>query len=323
MLQAWYSPGLSWTVILTPLEWLYRCVIKCRFRQRQVCQNNPPIIVVGNITVGGTGKSPVVQTLVNWLQSSGLKAGVLTRGYGAQSAQGPILVEAKTPVALIGDEAKMLSLNCTCPIVVDSVRPRGLIYLQQNCQVDVVICDDGLQHYALPRDFEIVVVDGDRLFGNGRCLPVGPLREPTSRLNSAHLILQNGGSQTVSEDVFSLEPQCWVNLKTGEKINLDQLDRSVRYQAVAAIGHPERFFKTLQSLAVEAQGVANPDHHAFTQDDFKFSESSPVLMTEKDAVKCVDFAKDNWWYLKVSAQLSDAALAKVAKLLPNRSAPAK
>ena len=207
----------------------------------------------------------------------------------------------------------------------DAVQGRG--HLRQMA-LDIIavglgICDDGLQHYALPRDFEIVVVDGDRLFGNGRCLPVGPLREPTSRLNSAHLILQNGGSQTVSEDVFSLEPQCWVNLKTGEKINLDQLDRSVRYQAVAAIGHPERFFKTLQSLAVEAQGVAYPDHHAFTQDDFKFSESSPVLMTEKDAVKCVDFAKDNWWYLKVSAQLSDAALAKVAKLLPNRSAPAK
>jgi len=239
---------------------------------------------------------------------------VISRGYGAGTTQFPLAVQPNTDAEACGDEAKMLAQTCGCPVVIDPNRPAALDYLAKHHEVNVVVSDDGLQHYALARDFEIVVIDGQRMFGNGHCLPVGPLREPVSRLAQVDLVLQNGG-EAQDYPIFDLEPVAWVNVATNEEITLDKLNSAHQYMVVAGIGNPQRFFSTIERIGLSITPCSFPDHHTFTAGDFQGFHDLPVLMTEKDAVKCCDFARENWWFLKVRAELPNEAQELLTKFI--------
>ncbi|WP_390517063.1 tetraacyldisaccharide 4'-kinase [Halioxenophilus aromaticivorans] len=321
---SWYQDKPGWTQILAPLECLYRRVVATRFQRRIKQLNSPPVIVVGNISVGGTGKTPCVQALVLWLRSQGLRPGIISRGYGSQSEQFPLAVDADTDVTLSGDETKMLALACQCPVVIDPNRKQALLYITEHFDVDIVISDDGLQHYGLPRAIEIAVIDGKRGLGNKHCLPVGPLREPEQRLTQVDLVLQNGLSTTGeplynNAVVFTLTPVHWVNVKTGERLPLQSLTANGSLCAVAAIGNPQRFFDTLTALALPFDSTAFADHHQFTAQDFAEYGGRTVVMTEKDAVKCAAFAADNWWYLKVQANIPEPVFDELTNRLALRT----
>ncbi|ALO46463.1 tetraacyldisaccharide 4'-kinase [Pseudohongiella spirulinae] len=348
LVDAWYR-GAWWLNLLRPLSALFVLLARRR-RQKSGAQARPvdiPVIVVGNITVGGTGKTPVVLALAEALQRSGLRVGVLSRGYGGCAAQYPLRVTSDTPVKQCGDEASLMRRHLHGPLVLDPQRAHALHALVKSGECDVVLSDDGLQHHRLWRDVEIAVIDADRGLGNGLCLPAGPLREPPSRLAELDHIVLNGhmtqsslsqwqalaGTTPVSG--MSLRAREWVNVKTGQRVALQQffmalgLDDSTELaddttsagqagseqlslHAIAGIGHPQRFFDTLQTLGLNPLCRAFPDHHNFVAEDLAFAGKQPLLMTEKDAVKCHSFAGDNWWYLSVTAQLSPSLLKALA-----------
>jgi tetraacyldisaccharide 4'-kinase len=270
-----------------------------------------PVLVIGNIAIGGTGKTPLITYLAKRAGELGLRVGIVSRGYGGQSDTYPLNVTAETPVSQSGDEPKLLT-RTGCPIVVDPKRSRAVQFLKDD--VDLVLSDDGLQHYAMARAGEIVVSDVTRGFGNGWQLPIGPLREPISRLNSVDLCLVNG------ED-FIVQPVALVNANTGEQAKLDTFsNKSVH--AIAGIGNPARFFTTLKTLGYMVEEHAFADHHAFVKKDITFSDVLPVVMTEKDWVKCREFSNDNTWFLQVDAQPTADAAQKIDELLIRLGTPA-
>lgn len=276
---------------------------------------NKPVIVVGNIGVGGNGKTPVVIHLVELAKTLGFNPGVISRGYGGKAESYPYLLSTHSTTAQAGDEPILIFKRCHVPVVVGSDRvanAQKLIAL--GC--DVIISDDGLQHYRLQRDLELIVVDGKRLFGNGLLLPAGPLRESTSRLGNADIVIFNGESKTTDVDgqirdkssLMTLVATKLRHMQTDEEVSLAEfLADNTKVNAIAGIGSPQRFFDTLHNLGfnlVQQQGFI--DHKNFTVNDFnQFKNDLPLLMTEKDAVKCQEFAKDNWWYLPVDAQFSE------------------
>ena len=303
--------------LLWPLSLVFSLVSK---RRRQAYQQGSkpsyrppvPVIVVGNITAGGNGKTPVVVWLVEMLQSQGYKPGVVSRGYGAKAPSYPLVVTEETPAAHCGDEPRLIMKRTGAPVAVDPVRANAVKALLDS-NVDVIVTDDGLQHYALERDIEFAVVDGARRFGNQQAIPLGPLREPVSRLGEVDFIVTNGGQPEPNEIAMSLVPSQVVNLKTGEKIALETLTKLV---AFAGIGHPPRFFKTLDDLDGDVfytQGFA--DHQDFDKDELHAlaKKGMNMIMTEKDAVKCEEYAQDNWWYLPVSAQFEEEAQQQILK----------
>ena len=306
----WYQPLRWWTWLLYPfsfLLWTISTVRRWLFKSGKLksYKSSLPVIVVGNISVGGNGKTPFAIWLCTLLIKQGYKPGIISRGYGGKSDHYPLLVNSETTGAQAGDEPVMIFKRLGIPIVVDPIRSNAAKYLEQQTDVDIIITDDGLQHYALQRDIEIVIVDGKRRFGNQKIMPMGPLRERLSRLNNVDFIVSNGesDSRVVNQDeaTMLLAPdQC-----TRVDGNNEILDRSLKINACAAIGYPQRFFDTLiqQNFTLnKIQPFA--DHHAFTVDDFnRFEDEMPLLMTEKDAVKCLKFAKQNWWYLPITAQL--------------------
>lgn len=280
------------------------------------------MVVVGNLTVGGTGKTPMVIALVKQLQARGLRPGIISRGYGSQSGTYPFSVADDARSEIVGDEALLLAKATQCPVIIDPNRSAAADYLLAHYpETQIIISDDGLQHYRLHRDIELVVVDGERGMGNGRCLPAGPLREPVSRLNKVDWILVNGPGNTPLPSTippqthFSLVPVCWENVRSGQQYPLQPFpwDGSAPVAAVAAIGHPERFFTTLTHLQVTYNAVSFDDHHLFKADDFQHGAAQPVVMTTKDAVKCVAFAKANWWALRVEADLGEAVLNAITE----------
>lgn len=278
-----------------------------------------PVIIVGNITVGGTGKTPLVIHLVQLLKDNGYNPGVISRGYSGEANQTPQTVTAESDTALVGDEAVLLAKRCACPVVVGVKRVEAAKHLLANHYCDVIISDDGLQHYALRRDIEIVVIDGDRRFGNGYCLPSGPLREPQTRIEEVDFVVVNGGKQ-LQEGEFAMQcqGQTWVNLLSGEQQPASYFQRSACH-ALAAIGNPNRFFAQIKAAGIETQNHPFPDHYVFTADDLQFNDDKPLLMTEKDAVKCVKFAQANFWYLPVTAQLPAAFSQQLLTLLKQKS----
>lgn len=294
--------------ILWPLSLLYRWISTSRRKAfdsgNKLSYKAPvPIIVVGNITAGGNGKTPVVIWLVESLLSQGFKPGVVSRGYGAKAPMYPLKVESNTSTSHCGDEPKLIFKRTGVPVAVDPVRANAVKRLLEE-DVDVIITDDGLQHYALQRDVEFVVVDGKRRFGSQQSIPLGPMREPVSRLDEVDFIITNGGDAHSGEISMSLEPKSAVNLNTGQTRPVAELESLV---AFAGIGHPPRFFQTLETLGaqlVKTQGFA--DHQDFDQKELEelARQGSHVIMTEKDAVKCANFAHDNWWYLPVSAHIA-------------------
>ncbi len=300
--------GLLLWPILWPLSKIFKWVASSR--RDRFLQNNAqsyraplPVVVVGNITAGGNGKTPVVIWLVEKLQELGLKPAVVSRGYGGKASQYPLIVNEKTSTKESGDEPKLIFKRTGAPVVVDPVRSNAVKALL-NSDVDIIITDDGLQHYALARDIEFVVIDGHRRFGNESFIPLGPLREGLDRLNNVDFIVNNGGMTREGEIAMTLYPGFAKNLVTGEEKMVSELDRLV---AFAAIGNPNRFFKTLDSLGadiVKTQGFT--DHQDFKQSElFELQQLGlNMIMTEKDAVKCSSYAKENWWYLPVTASFS-------------------
>jgi tetraacyldisaccharide 4'-kinase len=312
-LEAAYG-GAAWLRVLRPLEGIYRCAVARRaaaYRdgRRAVWRADVPVIVVGNLTLGGTGKSPLVAWLGRYLVEQGWRPGIVSRGYGGKGSGGsragyPLHVRDDTPVAQCGDEPRMLARQTGLPVVVDPDRPRGArLLLELGC--DILISDDGLQHLALGRDLELVVVDGRRGFGNERCLPAGPLREPLTRLARVDALLINGEPAFRPPEgawSFRLAPQCWRSLSDARIRPLLPLPFSGPVHALAGIGNPHRFFATLAELGVEAEPHALADHHRFTAADFAFDDDRPLVMTAKDAEKCRHLAPAGSWVLEVAAE---------------------
>lgn len=305
----WYSPSwYHWPLIilllpLTALFWLLSAVRRTLFRFgiKPSSDIPVPVIVVGNISVGGNGKTPLVVFLAKRLRQNGYHPGVISRGYGGKNASYPMTVEKNSVVELTGDEAILMRQHINCPLVVDPVRPRGAMELVNTHKCNVIICDDGLQHYALNRDLEIVVMDGQRRCGNNMLLPSGPLREGVWRLDTVDFLVLNGGLVENGEYLMSLEAGQLVNVKHPNK-SLSINDLTSPVTALAGIGNPQRFFTLLENKQVKLKDkISFVDHHAFSEIDIP---TSTVIMTEKDAVKCTHIAHDDCWYLPVSASLT-------------------
>lgn len=317
--DAWYQSAL-WLYLLAPLSLIYAIVITIR----SVCyrmglipsyRSRLPVVVVGNITVGGTGKSPLVAHLIKSFQAKGFHPGIISRGYGADISSNECreVLSSSSP-ADVGDEPLMLKQLLGCPIFVSPNRRLSVQALEAT-GCNVVISDDGLQHYALQRDVEICVLDGQRGLGNGHLLPMGPMREWRSRLNSIDYKVINGvnkisGTPQWNDSIrMDLVPGKLSPLlaSKGSECNADQVDLSdfkgKRVNAVAAIGNPERFFAELERSGLQLNRYAFEDHHAYAAEDFSFTEELPIIMTEKDAVKCRALGLSNAWYMPVEAQL--------------------
>ncbi|MDD4916118.1 MAG: tetraacyldisaccharide 4'-kinase [Methylococcales bacterium] len=321
--DAWYKEMYVSTWIM-PLSMLYVDAIRLRrflYRIGWYKSSRLPVtvVVVGNITVGGTGKTPLVVRLTALLKQQGYKPGVISRGYGGAASDSPLPVTADSDPAQVGDEAVLLAARCDCPVVVGRDRPAAGRLLLANHPCDVIISDDGLQHYALQRDIEIVVIDGQRRFGNGYCLPAGPLREPQARIKQVDMVVVNGLDAELQAGEYAMHYRGdqLMNLRSGERKPLADF-KGRDCHALAAIGNPARFFAQLAEAGVNCKNHAFPDHYAFQAADLQFRDDKPLLMTEKDAVKCKTFAGDSTWYLPVSAELPDAFTQQFFKLLETR-----
>ncbi|MEE4632356.1 tetraacyldisaccharide 4'-kinase [Pseudomonas alliivorans] len=324
LLDAWYNghPALA---LLRPLESLYRRVVdgkRARFvaGEGDIYRAPVPVIVVGNITVGGTGKTPLILWMIRHCQQRCLRVGVVSRGYGAKPPSLPWRVLPGHNASEVGDEPLLIVQRCGVPLVIDPDRSRAVQALLAAEPLDLILSDDGLQHYRLARDLELVLIDAARGLGNRRCLPAGPLREPAERLNSVDAVLYNG-AEADREDgyAFTLKPAALINLRSGERRPVDHFPAGQAVHAVAGIGNPQRFFKTLEGL--HWQPVQHPfaDHAVYSVQALTFTPSLPLVMTEKDAVKCRVFAADDWWYLAVDAVPSDAFVSWFDKQLSRLS----
>ncbi len=317
--RIWSGESPLWRLLL-PLSWLYGLVsglirLSYRLGLKKPWRAPVPVVVVGNLTAGGNGKTPVAIWLVEQLQQRGIRVGVVSRGYGGRADRYPLLLDANTTPASAGDEPVLIWQRTGAPVAVSPVRADAVRALLAEHDLQLIITDDGLQHYRLARDVEIVVVDGVRRFGNGWWLPAGPMRERASRLQTVDAVITNGGEPAPGEIPMTLRPGKAVNLLTGERREMSRLTNVV---AMAGIGHPPRFFTTLEKGGVRpVRTVALADHQALLQADVQAmtQPGETLLMTEKDAVKCRAFAQDNWWYLPVNAELQgDGAQRLLAKL---------
>ncbi len=307
--QGWYK-GSPWLLPLRPLSLLVSMEASRRLERFRRAPEKPPVpvLVVGNITVGGTGKTPLVIALVQAAQARGLKVAVVSRGYGGKLDQYPVTVTADSPALDVGDEPVLIARRTGVPVILDPDRRNALQVAIETGKPDLVISDDGLQHYALPRSAEIVVVDGQRGLGNGRCLPEGPLREPATRLKEVDFVISTGGGWSGAYPMI-MRPGAIENLADGRSLDThDFLREYPHVHAVAGIGNPRRYFNLLNIIGLNIQPHVYPDHHAYQPADLAFSDGLPVLMTEKDAVKCAAFAEPNWWYLPVTADLPEGLL---------------
>lgn len=308
--RIWSGESPLWRLLL-PLSWLYGLAsgavrLSYRLGFKKAWRAPVPVVVVGNLTAGGNGKTPVAIWLVEQLRAQGIRAGVVSRGYGGKAAAYPLLLDANTSPTQAGDEPVLIYQRTGAPVAVSPVRSDAVrALLAAHPDVQVIITDDGLQHYRIARDIEIVVVDGVRRFGNGWWLPAGPMRERAGRLKTVDAVVVNGGVPRADEIPMRLKPGQAVNLRTGETCPVSALHHVV---AMAGIGHPPRFFATLEnSGATPEKCVALGDHQALSAEDVRklVTPRQTLVMTEKDAVKCRAFADDNWWYLPVDAALDD------------------
>jgi len=324
LVDAWYQ-GSPWLVALKPLASLFRRQSEKRRLAYQsgskaIWHAPVPVVIVGNITVGGVGKTPLVAALVQLARDADFKPGIVSRGYGGKAPHYPFLVTADSEATQVGDEPLMLARRCDCPVVVDANRVEAVKHLLQNSDCDLVVSDDGLQHYALGRDMEIAVLDGVRGLGNGLFLPAGPLREGPERLNDVDWIIVNGGELRIEQDtqLMQLKPSQLVNLSTGQVKPVDAL-ASEDVHAMAGIGNPERFFTTLQKLGYRLHRHAFADHHAFVSGDLPANDGKAIIMTEKDAVKCAQIADERCWYLSVEAELDNEFMTVFQRQLKDLS----
>jgi tetraacyldisaccharide 4'-kinase len=305
--RIWSGSSLVYLLLL-PLSWLYGLVsglirLSYRYGLRKSWRAPVPVVIVGNLTAGGNGKTPMVIWLVEQLQQRGYRVGVVSRGYGGKSAVYPLVLDAQTTTRQAGDEPVLIYQRTGAPVAISPKRAEAVQALLNQGELDLIITDDGLQHYALQRDFELVVIDGVRRFGNGWWLPAGPMRERVARLKTVDACVANGGVAQPGEIAMKLQAQDAVNIASGERRPAIELPHVV---AMAGIGHPPRFFATLEKLGVEVdREVAFADHQEYHHEQLAalVSHGQTLLMTEKDAVKCRAFAQPDWWYLPVEAIL--------------------
>ena len=279
----------------------------------KVNQFDVPVIVVGNITVGGSGKTPVVIKLVEYFQKQGKQVGVVSRGYGGSHVGRSLLVESNTQPSLSGDEPLLIAISTGVPVMVNKDRSQAVRDLISQCQVDVVISDDGLQHYTMDRAVEIAVVDGNRRFGNQFFLPAGPLRESQNRLNQVDFIINNG-SAFPGEISAKLTPVSFISALNEQEFPLDFF-KGQYCHGVAGIGHPDRFFDTLNQFNIQLEKHNFSDHYQYQSSDLEFEDNHPIIMTAKDWVKCKEFANDKMYYLKVDLDISENFLNELSEKL--------
>jgi tetraacyldisaccharide 4'-kinase len=305
----WYGKS-SACIALLPLSWLYCAATGIRrlaYRSGLLgtTRLNSRVIVVGNISVGGTGKTPLVIALTERLQQAGFTVGILTRGYLGCASHWPQPVSASSDPQQLGDEAVLLARKTRTTVFAGPQRVAAGRALLQISPCDVLICDDGLQHYALQHDVEIATVDVTRGNGNGFCLPAGPLREPASRLQQVDAVVALGGGSAHSYTMHLVPAAACRITDLADRRDLESFQGSPVH-AVAGIADAERFFAMLRRAGLTIQTHPFADHHPFRASDLDFADDRPVLMTEKDAVKCEAFSKPNWWLVPVDAQLDTA-----------------
>jgi len=304
----WYR-GAYGRVLLLPFSWLYRVAFEVHrrwsLRARRASRLSVPVIVVGNLTVGGTGKTPLVLYLVEQLRQRGYSPAIVSRGYGARSAGGVTQVDPSDDAVRVGDEPLLLARRSGCPVVVGADRRAAVAYVVAHTNADVVLSDDGLQHHALARDFEIAVVDGARGLGNGHCLPAGPLREPPDRLERVDAIVVNGRGWSCARAL-----RAHVRAESATRMS-DAAVRPLgafageRVHAVAGIGHPGRFFDLLERAGLHVEAHPREDHAVLQAADLVFEESLPVFVTEKDAVKLPRTVQQEIWVVRIDLSFDD------------------
>ncbi|NLQ16298.1 tetraacyldisaccharide 4'-kinase [Marinomonas sp. M1K-6] len=317
--RSWYG-RCGWTNVFRPLQPLIRRLVLNKRRafleQSKKSYRAPvPVVVVGNISVGGTGKSPMVVALCQLLKAHGYRPGIVSRGHGAKiTVPTPVYPESST--LAVGDEPVMLVRRAACPMVVFSKRDEAVKYLLATTDVDVVISDDGMQHYQLNRDIEVAMLDAKRGVGNGQLLPVGPLREPVERLKEVDFVVSVSHEMTDALEKLSLPitlapliPSRLMSLDGARRLDCQQAFVShTKWHIMAGIGNPERFIDTLEQLGLQKKHTTHQwfaDHHAFDKNDIPADRA--IIMTEKDAVKCqsLSVVNENIWYLPVSLQLPE------------------
>ena len=314
-LNACYSNSSS-LLLLAPLSWLFSLISTVR---RKILQRlyqgkcfSVPVAVVGNISVGGSGKTPLIIAIVNALNKRGYTAGVVSRGYGGAANAYPLLVTSQTPVDQSGDEPLLIARLCGCPVVVDPDRVRAVEFLLHETCCDIVLSDDGLQHYRLHRDIEIAVVDAARGLGNGRMLPSGPLRESPSRLSQVDFVVLNGSGADIGVELdlvgahhVELQALGLRHIASNVLTPVDMWEGGKKAHAVCGIGHPDRFAQTLATLGFEVILSSVNDHQHLSSDDLTFGDDLPVIITSKDAVKYSGVIPETLWVLEVEMSISD------------------
>jgi len=314
----WYTKHPLGLVLL-PLSWIYILVILLRRLCYQsgliaVNQIDVPVIIVGNISVGGTGKTPLVIWLAKYFKSKGFRPGIISRGYGGKRSGKTQQVRPDSNPSLVGDEPVLIAKRTTCPVAIAVQRRKAAEELIKHCDCNLILCDDGMQHYSLGRDMEIAVIDGQRRFGNGYCLPAGPLREPKSRLTTVDFVVSK---------YFAGRHEFKMDYTYGDLVSLTEPTRTIpvsslngqSVHAIAGIGNAERYYSYLRSQKLLIITHEFPDHHPFTAEDVRFKDGLPVVMTEKDAVKCMNYATEQHWYLPITATLPESFTYRLDALM--------
>lgn len=320
-MKFWYYrhyTGLA--LLLLPLSWIFRFIVTTRYflyriKLKKKFHFPVPVIVIGNITVGGTGKTPLVIWLANFLKTKGFNPGIVSRGFGGKKQFLPCWVDSQSDPQMVGDEAVLLAKRSHCPVIISVNRVAAVRELLAKKDCDVVLTDDGLQHYRLARDIEIAVIDGERGFGNHCFLPAGPLRESPRRLKKVDFVVHHREEKNgiLTMQLFGNEFLSVNN--ENEYLQIENLSNKTIH-AVAGIGNPGRFFSVLREKGLQVIEHVFPDHHLYCAADFYFSDLLPIIMTEKDAVKCKSFADERFWYLPVEVKIDKRfQVALLSKLL--------
>ena len=325
--KAWYKKS-SWLWILWPLSLITKKISEKRLKKFLSGKTKPwkpdiPVIVVGNIVAGGTGKTPFVIWLAKKLTNLGYKPGVISRGYGGKAKKYPLVLDESTKVKMSGDEPRLIFHNAKVPVYVSPNRVQAAKRMVEDTECDVIISDDGLQHYALGRDVEIVIFDGSRGVGNKLCLPAGPLREPIERIDSVDFIVSSHTTlleQGIKENVImKFKATEWERLSDKKRVSLDSWPLGRIVHGVAGIGNPSKFFITLKELGFEVIEHSFPDHYQFMEEDLTFSYQLPIVMTEKDAARCRKIINKNIWVLKIEANLPEKFALQIANEMKEKN----
>ena len=307
VVDSWYNKSI-WLYLLYPFSLVFS-FLTSRRRRRYIKNkiksftSKIPLIVIGNLTIGGTGKTPLVKYIAKELMAKGYKPGIVSRGYGGQFKK-TLKVTVETSVKETGDEAQILS-KLGIPFYIDKNRVRAVKELLKNNDCDVILSDDGLQHYKMGRNIEIAVIDGKRRFGNNLTFPAGPLRESKNRLKTVDFIVNNSGPTDEGEYLMSISPTKFVHLKSGKSYSVENWPMHNQVHAVAGLGNPGRFFDLLEKLGFDIVRHPFPDHHNFSSSDLFYLDHLPIVMTEKDASKCKDFDNNKIWYLAIDADVNN------------------